>query len=308
MGAMRPLWRGRLALLATVVIWSSPPVFQYWLAASFDPWTQNFYRYLVGFLAMAPLLAWAAWRGRRSMTRGDWIGCALAALPNVLHQIAQTMAVVLLWPGIYALLGRLSVVFTAVLAAVFFADERWIARSVKFQAGTALALLGVGGLVWSPGGRAADAALWTGLGLALAAAAGWALYGIMVKKFTSRAGPTLGFGAVSLFTVLLLAPGMLFFGDAAAVLHADVWSNVVLFGSGVLSIGVGHWLYYVGIRDLGVAPAQSALLLCPLGTMVLSAGVLGETFLPGQMAAGALLLVGAFLALSARPPIIEEPA
>jgi drug/metabolite transporter (DMT)-like permease len=313
MGAMRPLWRGRLALLATVVIWSSPPVFQYWLASSFDPWTQNFYRYLAGFLVMAPFLVWMAWRAPRSMSRAEWAGCALAAIPNVVHQIAQTMAVVILWPGIYALLGRLSVVFTAVLAVIFFADERWIARSMKFQAGTVMALLGVAGLVWSPvvwspGQDAPVSMAWVGLGLALAAAVGWALYGILVKKFTARAGPTLGFGAVSFFTTLLLWPGMLMFGDAGAVFRVEGWTNFVLFGSGVLAIGLGHWLYYIGIRDVGAAPSQSALLLCPLGTMILSAGFFGETFLVGQMAAGTMILIGAFLALSARPPVIEEPA
>jgi hydrogenase/urease accessory protein HupE len=34
----------------------------------------------------------------------------------------------------------------------------------------------------------------------------------------------------------------------------------------------------------------------------------GETFHLEQMFAGAVLLLGAFLALSARPPVIEEPA
>ena len=62
MSATRSHWRGRLALLATVVIWSSPPVFQYWLAGPFDVWTQNFYRYLAGFLVMAPFFGWRLWR------------------------------------------------------------------------------------------------------------------------------------------------------------------------------------------------------------------------------------------------------
>jgi drug/metabolite transporter (DMT)-like permease len=100
----------------------------------------------------------------------------------------------------------------------------------------------------------------------------------------------------------------LMFGDGSAVFRADAWTNFVLFGSGVLAIGVGHWLYYVGIRDLGAAPAQSALLLCPLGTMLLSSALFGETFRTGQLLAGAVLLCGAFLALAARPPVVEEPA
>jgi len=257
---------------------------------------------------MAPFLLWMACRAPRRIPLRDWAGCAVAALPNVVHQIAQTMAVVLLWPGVYALLGRLSVVFTAVLAIIFFADERWIARSWKFQAGTVLALIGVAGLVWAPGQGISGAETWTGLLLALAAAGAWATYGILVKKFTVRAGPTLGFGVVGFLTTLLLLPGMLFFGDASALLRVDAWTNFVLFASGVISIGLGHWLYYIGIRDLGAAPSQSALLLCPLGTMLLSAGLFGETFRFEQIVSGAVLLTGAFLALSARPPVAEEPA
>jgi drug/metabolite transporter (DMT)-like permease len=74
----------------------------------------------------------------------------------------------------------------------------------------------------------------------------------------------------------------------------------------MISIGLGHWLYYIGIRELGAAPSQSALLLCPLGTMLLSSFLLGENFSFEQLLAGALLLAGAFLALSARPPMVEE--
>ncbi len=307
MNSGRNVLRGRLALAATVVIWSSPPIFQFWLARPFDPWTQNFYRYAAGLLAMAPFLLFKAARTFRAPTRGDWLGCAAAAVPNAVHQVAQTMSVVVLWPGIYALLGRMSVIMTAVLAVIMFADERWIARSVKFQLGIFLGLAGVAGLVWTPGG-APVAGRSAGLWLALAAAAGWAVYGILVKKFTVRAGPALGFGMIGMFTTLLLLPFMIFLGNPSAVIHADTWSNAVLFGSGVVSIGLGHWLYYVGIRELGAAPAQSALLLCPLGTMMLSAGLFGETFRAEQVAAGAVLLVGAFLALSARPPVIEEPA
>lgn len=303
------LWRGRAALAATVVIWSTPPIFQYALSKSFDPWTQNFYRYAAGFVAMAPFLLFAALRSPRRLTGREWIGCGLASFPNVLHQVAQTMAVMLLWPGIYALLGRISVIMTAVLAVVFLADERWIARSFKFQAGVLLGLAGVAGLVWAPGAaHGGGASFAVGFALALAAAFGWALYAVLVKKYTARVGPTIGFGAISFLTTALLLPLMIAFGDPAEVLRAGAWPNFLLFFSGAVSIGAGHWLYYVGIRELGAAPAQSALLLCPLGTMIMSAGFFGERFRPAQVVAGAVLIAGAFLALSARPPVIEEPA
>lgn len=309
MSAAGSLWRGRFALGAAVIIWSSPPIFQYWLAETFDPWTQNFYRYLAGFLAMAPFLAWILWRNPQRHRTIAWVGSAWAAVPNVVHQVAQTVAVVLLMPGVYALLGRVSVIITALLAVLCFADERWIIRSARFLIGTLLGLAGVAGLVWEPQTLEGAVIPWLGLGLALSASIGWATYGILVKKFTAQSGPSLGFGAISLLTTALLLPLMLVFGDAGAVLRADAWTNGVLFFSGVVSIGFGHWLYYIGIRHLGAAPSQSALLLCPLGTMLLSAALFGETFRWEQLVAGGVLLLGAFLALSARrPAVVEEPA
>jgi drug/metabolite transporter (DMT)-like permease len=295
------VWRGRIALAAAVVIWSTPAIFQFWLAKTFDPWTQNFYRYAAGLLAITPFVVWAYARRSGAFDRNEVFGCVLAAIPNASHQVLQTMAVVLLWPGIYALLGRSSVILTVVLAVMFFADERWIARSIKFQAGTLLGLLGVVGLVWSP--DPAGASLSTrGLVLAFGAAASWAFYSILVKKFTARGGPMLGSWTIGLFTVAMLVPPTVAWGDFGAVLRADGWTNFVLIFSGVLSIGVGHWLFYIAIRDLGAAPSQSGLLLCPLGTAVLSSFIFGETFQLEQVAAGGMLLFGAFLALSARPP------
>ena len=306
MSGRSQIWRGRLALAATIIIWSTPPIFQFWLARDFDPWSQNFYRYAAGFLAVLPFLLWRSrWSLRRLGSR-DWLGCAAAAVPNVIHQVAQTIAVVLLWPGIYALLGRMSVIFTALLAVVFFADERWIGRSLKFQAGTVLALAGVIGLVWVPNDSMAGSFPWTGFWLAVTAALGWSFYGIMVKKFTVRTGPALGFGMIGFSTAALLLPLMLLFGDASTIFRVDAWTNGILFGSGIVSIGLGHWLYYVGIRDLGVAPSQSALLLCPLGTILLSTLFFDETFGWGQIAAGAVLLAGAFLALAARSPLPRQ--
>lgn len=295
------LWRGRLALGAAVVIWSMPAIFQFWLAKTFDPWTQNFYRYAAGLLAMTPFVIRPYVQRGGFIDRRELSGYFFAAIPNASHQVLQTMAVVLLWPGIYALFGRTSVIITAVLAIVFFADERWIARSLKFQLGIATGLLGVAGLVWSPDSDGSGLSV-PGLLLAFGAAASWGIYAILVKKFTARGGPLLGSWTIGFFTVALLVPPTVIWGDFGAVLHTDAWTNFVLIFSGVLSIGIGHWLYYIAIRDLGAAPSQTGLLLCPFGTVVISSFLFGESFRAEQIVAGIVLLFGSFLALSARPP------
>ncbi len=308
-GPPKRAWRGRAALGLTVVIWSTPPLFQYYLAADFDPWSQNFYRYGVGFLTVLPFMV-VQWRSRPlRLTAGEWTGCFAAAVPNVLHQVAQTVAVVLIMPGLYALLGRFSVLLTALMAVVVFADERWILRNRRFQGGLVLGLAGVGGVIWqgSPLPAVSDHAEWIGVGLAFAATFGWASYGILVKKFTGRIGPTTGFVIISFFTTLLLLPLTLAFGDLGAPWRAQGSSNLVLVISAAFSIGLGHWLYYVGLRDLGAASSQAALLLCPLGTVLLSAWWFAEPFTWWQGAAGLVLLGGAYLSLTARPEGTVEP-
>lgn len=297
----RARWRGWLAISLTVVIWSTPPLFQYYLAATFDPWTQNFYRYACAFLTVAPFVLWG-W-GRRSLrlTRREWVGCLAVAVPNVVHQVAQTAAVVIIMPGVYALIGRFSVVLTAVMAVILFADERWIARSRSFQAGLLVGLAGVAGIVAWGGPVEAGMLDPFGVGLALAATVGWAAYGVMVKQYTVRIGPTVGFGVISFFTSLLLLPLSFALGDPSALWRAAAETNAILVASAVVCIALGHWLYYVAIRDLGAASSQAVLLLCPLGTVLLSGAFFGEPFAPGVLVPGALLLAGALLTIVARP-------
>src|SRR6266403_4419970 len=75
--------KGYAALFATVVIWSMPSLFQFYLNRFYDPWAQNFYRYSVACIAIAPLVFY---RVRRGGPRLDWRAvtlCLAPCLPNV---------------------------------------------------------------------------------------------------------------------------------------------------------------------------------------------------------------------------------
>src|SRR6267378_3421632 len=47
---------GYAAIFATVLIWSTPSLFQFYLNRFYDPWAQNFYRYSVACLAVIPFV------------------------------------------------------------------------------------------------------------------------------------------------------------------------------------------------------------------------------------------------------------
>src|SRR3954469_14231787 len=160
---------GYLAVFATVIIWSTPSLFQFYLIRYYEPWSQNFYRYLVAFLAVLPFvfLRFRVAGGR--LDARAFIACLIPSLPNVVHQISQTVALYHMGPGVYAIFGRSSVIFTALLALLFFPEERRIIRQWQFQVGTVLGLVGAVGVVCFQEGWRAGAVPLAGFAIAFTA-------------------------------------------------------------------------------------------------------------------------------------------
>ncbi len=280
----------------------------YYLNRYYDPWAQNFYRYLVACIAIAPLIIF---RVQHSGPRFDWhavMMCFLPCLPNVVHQVTQVMALSYMGPGVYTIFTRASVIFTALLALAFFPEERHVIRQWQFQAGTVLGLIGAFGVVWfQPGWEAGHIAL-PGLFIAFTATFCWALYGILVKRPSAHLGSIRSFGLISLITSVLLLPLTFAFGKIDTPLHTGPHVNLILIISAVSCITLAHVLYYVAIREIGVALSQTLQLLCPAGALGLSAWIYGERLTHAQIWSAAILLLGAFLAMRAKPVATTEAA
>ena len=302
------LSEGYAAVFATIVIWSTPSLFQYYLNRYYDPWAQNFYRYLVACLAIAPLLIYRIQRGAPPLNWRAVMICFIPCLPNVIHQITQVMALFYMGPGVYTIFTRASVIFTALLALAFFPEERHVIRQWQFQLGTVLGLIGAFGVVWfQPGWKSGHIAL-PGLFIAFTATFCWALYGILVKRPSAQLGSIRSFGLISLITSVLLFPLTLAFGKVGTPLYAGAHVNLVLIISAVSCITLAHILYYVAIREIGVALAQTLQLLCPAGALGLSAWIYGERLTHAQLWSAAILLLGAFLAMRVKPVATTEAA
>jgi drug/metabolite transporter (DMT)-like permease len=299
---------GYAAVFATILIWSTPSLFQYYLNRYYDPWAQNFYRYLVACVSIAPLLIY---RMRRGAAPIDWRAvtiCIVPCLPNVVHQVTQVIALFYMGPGVYTIFTRASVIFTALLALAFFPEERHIIRQWQFQLGTGLGLIGAFGVIWfQPGWKSGHIAL-PGLFVAFTATFCWALYGILVKRPSRELGSIRSFGVISLITSALLFPLTIAFGKIGTPLHTGSQVNLVLIVSAVTCITLAHVFYYVAIREIGVALAQSLQLLCPVGAMALSAWIYGERLTHAQIWSAAILLLGAFLAMRTKPIATTEAA
>jgi drug/metabolite transporter (DMT)-like permease len=303
------LSKGYLALFTTVVIWSLPSLFQFFLNRYYDVWAQNFYRYSVACLAIAPLVFCQIRHvgGARQLYQSPKIDlrafalCLPACIPNVVHQITQVVSLFYMGPGVYSIFIRSSVIFTAVLALAFFPEERCIIRQWQFQIGTLLGLLGAFGVIWfQASGQDRHLAL-PGLFIAFTASFCWALYGVLIKRPSAQLGPIRSFTIVSFITSALLLPLTCLFGRMDTPFHAGAYVNFILILSAVTCITLAHVLYYVAIHEIGVALAQTLQLLCPAGALALSAWIFHERLTGAQIASAIILLAGAFLAMRVKP-------
>jgi drug/metabolite transporter (DMT)-like permease len=313
----RKLSRGYAALFASIAIWSMPSLFQFYLVRYYEPFAQNFYRYSVACLAIAPFVFYRVRRGGPKIDLHALGLCLIPCIPNVIHQITQVVSLFYMGPGVYAIFNRSSVIFTALLALAFFPEERHIVRQWQFQLGTLLGLLGAFGVIWfqSNGQEPALSAsrmgrhiAWPGLLIAFTATFCWALYAVLVKRPSAQLGAIRSFGVISFITSALSFPLTLLFGRIDAPLHAGAHVNLILIISAITCITMAHVLYYVAIQEVGVALAQTLQLLCPLGALALSAWIFHERLTHAQLFSAAILLIGAFLAMRTKPAAVVETA
>src|SRR5881275_1433852 len=220
------LSEGYAAVFATILIWSTPSLFQYYLNRYYDPWAQNFYRYCVACLAIAPLVIYRIRNGEQRLNWRALMICFFPCLPNVVHQITQVMALFYMGPGVYAIFTRASVIFTALLALAFFPEERHVIRQWQFQLGTLLGLLGAFGVIWFQSNGEDRHIAWQGLLIAFTATFCWALYGILVKRPSAQLGSIRSFGLISLITSALLLPLTLIFGKIGTPFHVTAHVNL----------------------------------------------------------------------------------
>ena len=300
--------KGYAAVLATIVIWSTPSLFQFYLNRYYDPFAQNFYRYSVAFIAILPL-AMARFRRRGPRLDLNVLGICLApALPNVVHQITQVLSLHYMGPGVYSVFIRSSVIITALLALIYFPEERWIVRQWQFQFGTLLGLLGAVGVFWFQPRWSAGHVSLGGLAIAFTASFCWALYGVLVKRPAARLGTIRSFSVISFLTSLLLCPLTWAFGKIGTPFEVSAQVNGIMIASAVLCITLAHVLYYFAIREIGGALSQTLQLLSPLGALALSAWIFHERFTAAQVWCAAILLFGAFLATRVKPQVAVETA
>jgi drug/metabolite transporter (DMT)-like permease len=285
------------ATLGALVCWSMGPIFIAQLAQHIDSWTQNALRYAVACLFWLPLLV--HFMRTERFDKRTWKLAIPPSIANVTTQSLWAAAFYYITPAFATLLAQTSVLWVATFSLIFFADERPLARSSRFWAGLLLSAVGVFGVLYFKEGFGTRT-MTTGVLIALAWGFTWGLYAILVKITMKGIDSRSGFSVISIYTTLSLWAAMLFFGKPARCLEMGLgpWTVVVI--SGIVSIALGHVLYYAAAKRIGATIPLLVNLAQPIIVLAVSGVLFGERFNHPQLFFGVILLIGAGLSVWAQ--------
>ena len=187
------------------------------------------------------------------------------------------------------LLANLASIFVTLAAWVFLRQR----PSGRFIAGLACALGGVALLVRASTGYSSGGLLGDALGVLTAMF--YAAYLFAVKGLRDRGERTLPLMAIaSTVTALLLLPAALASGEQ--FLPVSLYGWAVLAGLALISHAAGQGLIAYALAHLPAAFSSVSLLLQPVMAALFAWAILSESLVPLQIAGGAIVLAGIYLA------------
>jgi len=183
------------------------------------------------------------------------------------------------------------------LASIFVTLAAWLLwrqrPSATFLAGLVAALAGVGLLVRASLGFSPDALLGDGLGVVTAMFYAW--YLLSVKGLRDRGAGTLRLMAVTTtVTAVILFPVAIASGEDLLPASAAGWLK--LLGLAWISHAGGQGLIAYALAHLPAAFSSVGLLLQPVIAALFAWLLLGEALSALQIAGGAVVLIGIYLA------------
>jgi drug/metabolite transporter (DMT)-like permease len=274
-------------------------------ASGIDTPTLLALRFAIGSAVMLVLLRARGLSLPRGSTLGALIG--LGALGYGMQAVTYFTALKLAPAGLAALLLYLHPALVALLAAVFLHErltpQKLVALAIALVGTTLTVAPAVGG-----DSIAASPQILTGLALAAASAAFYAVYIVVASAIGRRAA------ALPMSTVVIASAAAVFI--VAVSIRGPQWPQSGVGWAAVVSIALlstvfAITLYFAGLERIGPVRASTLSTIEPLCTVVFAALVLDETLAPPQLAGGALILAAAVMIARARParsPASDEPA
>jgi drug/metabolite transporter (DMT)-like permease len=290
------------ALLLTVLIWSLNFTAVKVGVTYVPPLAFAVVRFALG--AAVTLVVALRLEGRPHFRRADLPLLLVAALTGItinqavfvgsLHETTASNAALLIgtlpvWVSVIAVLTRQE----------RLALHHWI--------GVAIGMLGVSLIVFGGGGGGgAGSPTFLGELLALATAASWAVYSVLIRPLMAR------------YTALSLSTFMMIVGTAAlapfalpeivttnwAAVPGEAWLGLLY--AALLSVSLTNILYFTAIRRVGASRAALYTYLEPFLGVLFAVWLLHESAAPLQLAGG-VVVIAAIVVARPRRRVIAEP-
>lgn len=276
-----------LELAVLGAIWGGSFLFMRVAATDFGPVPLVEMRLSLGALILLPFL----WQARALFTPRLWLIIAgIATINSVVPFALFAWAAERAPAGIGAISNAMTVMFTALVAFIFYGERISGRRALGLAAGFA-------GVVFLASGRVAGTSVWPA---ALAGTAAALLYGVginLVRRHLT-AYPPVSIAAAALVSAAVLLSPLAIYTWPHHPIAAASWGSAALLG--VLCTGVAFVLYYRLIYRIGAMRASTVTYLIPFFGVIWAWIVLGEPLTLSMAVAGALILAG--VALSQQRP------
>ena len=261
-------------------------------------------RVAFGFL---PLVLAATRLGalRRDQLRHVPHFAVMSVLATAFYYLAFAKGAALLPSGMAGMLSGSIPLFTFLCALLFLDDER---PNVIMGSGVLVAFVGIV-LTARPWEEGAGMTALPGAAWMLAGALSVGLSFVYARRFLSPLDlPPLALAAWQTGLALIMLLALTDLSGTARILEDWKAAAGLVFGLGLLGIGLAYLLYYFILRDLGAVAASGATYIPPVVALVLGA-ISGEAVGLLDIVAMALILPGVtILQIGRRPARVRPPA
>lgn len=283
--------------LGAIVLWAGNVAVSKLSAHTIDPSAITFYRLVVAIALMSTFTLRPAWRNRAALGAQLPKLCVLGALAMALFQSLSYEAAKTTSATNMAIITALVPLLTLAASSVLLGEP----PTPGMVAGGLVSLAGVVVLI-TRGQPAAllEHGVQPGDLLMLGAAAAYALYGVLVKRWRVDLPVWQSTYVQALAALVCMVPMLLRLPAGAAVpTRASV--PLILY-AGLLASVVLPALWLEGVRRLGPNRCAMFMNLLPVATALLAIGWLGESLHAYHLIGGGIALAGVVAAQTLRTP------
>ncbi len=287
---------GAAAFALLIFAWASQPLFLKYFTGYLDGWTVNGVRYGMAVAIWLPYLLFHVHRG--GLTPGIYRDAWIPAGCHLFGQICWGLSPYYNDASVMHFIGRSTFLFMIIFGFFLLHEERLLFVRPVFWLGVAGTIAGV--LFMYAGGTDIGSTSPLGVLLLLGAGAGWASYGVTIKKYMHRHRARLSFAVISLYTAPALWVAMFLMGDWAQIAHVPLPTWGWIFASAVTGIALAHVMLYVVLKQYGPIVSDGVFQLIPFVTVVGAYILFGERMTPLQWVGGCVLIGAAYALLLAK--------